>query len=101
MSFLRSVSRHIDRAPSRAVIAFVAISAAIFLLIGRPVTVLVLVGAINGLILPLSLGAMLIAAYRTRIVGTYRHPVWLTAAGVVVAVAMAALGVRAILSVDL
>ena len=45
--------------------------------------------------------AMLIAAYRVRIVGEYRHPVWLAAAGVVVAVAMAALGVRAILSVDL
>src|SRR5688500_12012778 len=101
VSFLRSVSRHVDRAPGRAIIAFIAISAVIFLAIGRPVTVLVLVGAINGLILPLSLGAMLIAAYRTRIVGTYRHPVSLTIAGVIVAVAMAALGVRALLSVDL
>ena len=101
VSFLRSVSRHIDRAPGRAIIAFIAVSAAIFLLIGRPVTVLVLVGAINGLILPVSLGAMLIAAHRARIVGTYRHPVWLTAAGVLVAVAMAALGVRAIWSVEL
>ncbi len=101
VSFLRSVSRHVDRAPGRAIIAFIAISAVIFLAIGRPVTVLVLVGAINGLILPLSLGAMLIAAYRTRIVGTYRHPVWLTIAGVIVAVAMAALGARAVLSVDL
>lgn len=101
VSFLRSVSRHIDRAPGRAIIAFIAISAAIFLVIGRPVTVLVLVGAINGLILPISLGAMLVGAYRVRIVGEYRHPAWLAAAGVVVAVAMAALGVRAILSVDL
>ncbi|HJR65621.1 MAG TPA: NRAMP family divalent metal transporter [Gemmatimonadaceae bacterium] len=101
VSFLRSVSRHIDRAPGRAIIAFIAISAALFLLIGRPVAVLVLVGAINGLILPISLGAMLIAAYRVRIVGEYRHPAWLAAAGVVVAIAMAALGVRAILSVDL
>ena len=101
VSFLRSVSRHIDRAPGRAIIVFIAISAAIFLVIGRPVTVLVLVGAINGLILPLSLGAMLTAAHQTRIVGAYRHPVWLTVAGVIVAVAMAALGIRAILSVDL
>lgn len=101
VSFLRSVSPRIERAPGRAIIAFIAISAAIFLFIGRPVTVLILVGAINGLILPLSLGAMMIAAYRVRIVGDYRHPVWLTAAGVIVAVAMAALGVRALLSVDL
>ena len=101
VSFLRSVSKRIDQAPGRAIIAFVAISAAIFLAVGRPVTILVLVGAINGLILPLSLGAMLIAAHRVRIMGDYRHPAWLTVAGVIVAVAMAALGVRAILSVGL
>jgi Mn2+/Fe2+ NRAMP family transporter len=101
VSFLRSVSRHIDRAPGRAIIAFIVVSAAIFLAVGRPVAILVLVGAINGLILPVSLGAMLIAAHRVRIMGDYRHPVWLTLAGVIVAVAMAALGVRAILSVDL
>jgi Mn2+/Fe2+ NRAMP family transporter len=99
VSFLRSVSTHIDRAPGHAIIAFIVISAATFLAIGRPVTILVLVGAINGLILPVSLGAMLIAARRVRIVGDYRHPVWLTLAGVIVAAAMAALGVRAILSV--
>ena len=101
VSFLRSVSTRIDRAPGRAIIAFVAISTVIFLVVGRPVTILVLVGAINGMILPLSLGTMLIAAHRPRIVGEYHHPWWLTAAGVVVAVAMAALGVRALVTIDL
>jgi Mn2+/Fe2+ NRAMP family transporter len=65
------------------------------------VTILVLVGAMNGLILPLSLGVMLIAAHRARIVGDYRHPRWLTAGGVIVAFAMAALGVRALMSITL
>jgi len=101
VSFLRSVSARIDRAPSRAIVAFIVISTVIFLVIGRPVTVLILVGAVNGLILPVSLGAMLVAAHRARIVGDYRHPRWLTAAGVMVAFAMAALGVRALVSIDL
>jgi Mn2+/Fe2+ NRAMP family transporter len=102
VSFLRSVSAVVDRAPGRAIIAFIIVSTAIFLLVGRPVTVLVLVGALNGLILPVSLGVMLVAAYRTRIVGVdYHHPRWLAAGGAVVALAMAALGVRAILSIDL
>jgi Mn2+/Fe2+ NRAMP family transporter len=101
VSFLRSLSTRVDRAPARAIIAFVIASTLIFLLIGRPVTVLVLVGAINGLILPLSLGAMLVAAHHGRIVGDYRHPRWLTGAGVAVAIAMAALGLRALLSIDL
>ena len=101
VSFLRSVSARIDRAPGRAIIAFVALSTVIFLAVGRPVTILVLVGAINGMILPVSLGAMLIAAHRPRIVGEYRHPWWLTAGGVIVAAAMAALGVRALVTIDL
>jgi Mn2+/Fe2+ NRAMP family transporter len=101
VSFLRSISARVDRAPSRAIIAFIVACTLIFLVVGRPVTVLILVGALNGLILPVSLGAMLLAAHRSRIVGDYRHPVWLTVAGVLVAAAMAALGIRALLTVDL
>ena len=101
VSFLRSVSTRIDRAPSRAIIAFIVLSTAIFLIVGRPVAILVLVGAVNGLILPVSLGVMLVAAHRATIVGDYRHARWLTVAGVIVAVAMTALGVRALLTVDL
>ena len=101
VSFLRSVSSRVDRAPARAIIAFIVISTAIFLFVGRPVTVLVLVGAINGLILPVSLGAMLIAAHRQRIVGGYVHPWWLTLGGALVAVAMAGLGLRALLTMGL
>lgn len=101
VSFLRSVSIHVDRAPSRAIIVFIVVSTAIFLMVGRPVAVLVLVGAINGLILPVSLGAMLVAAHHKGIVGEYRHPWLLTVAGAVVAVAMAMLGGRALLTIDL
>ena len=101
VSFLRSINARIDRAPSHAIIAFIVASTAIFLAIGRPVTVLVLVGAINGLILPISLGVMLVAAHHRGIVGDYRHPWWLTAAGAIVVCAMALLGVRALNSIDL
>jgi Mn2+/Fe2+ NRAMP family transporter len=71
---------------------FIIVSTAIFLTVGRPVKTLILVGALNGLILPLSLGAMLAAAHQRRIVGEYRHPVWLTVSGVAVAASMAVLG---------
>jgi Mn2+/Fe2+ NRAMP family transporter len=93
ISFLRGMASGIDRHWARWVVAFIAISAVVFLLVGRPVRVLVLVGALNGLILPLSLGVMLVAAYRRKIVGEYRHPRWLTAVGALVALAMLVLGV--------
>jgi len=51
--------------------------------------VLILVGALNGMILPISLGVILVAAYRTKIVGDYKHPLWLTIFGAVIVVVMA------------
>jgi Mn2+/Fe2+ NRAMP family transporter len=92
VSFLRGLHTRIDTQWARVVIVFIALSAMIFVIVGRPVRTLVLVGALNGLILPLALGSMLIAANRRGVVGTYRHPRWLTGAGIVVTGAMAAAG---------
>lgn len=92
VSFLRGLHRSIDERWTQMVILFIILSTAVFVLIGRPVRTLVLVGALNGLILPLALAVMLVAAHRAKIVGTYRHPRALTVAGVIVAVAMAAAG---------
>ena len=50
-------------------------------------------GALNGLILPISLGVMLVASRHRAIVGDYRHSVLLTLGGVIVAASMAAMGV--------
>lgn len=60
--------------------------------IGQPVRLLILAGALNGLVLPLTLGVMLLAAYKPSIVGQYRHPVVLTVFGVLVVLIMAYLG---------
>ncbi|MFN8667894.1 MAG: NRAMP family divalent metal transporter [Gemmatimonadaceae bacterium] len=92
VSFLRSASRAVDRRPEVVIIAFIAVSTAAFVLIGQPVKTLVLVGSLNGFILPISVGAMLLAARRRDIVGEYRHPVLLAVAGWLVALAMAAMG---------
>ena len=92
VSFLRTLSAGLDRHWRTATIAFVVVSTIVFLVVGRPVKILVAVGAVNALILPLSLGAMLLASRRTSIVGDYNHPAWLVASGVIVAGAMAAMG---------
>jgi len=81
-----------ERHQARLIIGFIVISTAVFLAVGRPVAVLIAVGAINGLILPVGLGAMLIASRRRALLDGYVHPRALTAAGAVVALAMAALG---------
>lgn len=67
--------------------AFILISAIIFVVIGKPVQVLVAVGLLNGFILPLSLGIMLIAAYQLGKTKGYKHPTWLFIFGIVVVLA--------------
>ena len=98
VSFLRTLSGWIDRHTASTIIGFIVVSTAIFLVVGRPVRTLVLVGALNALILPLSVGVMLVAAHRTGVVGDYRHPRWLTVAGIIVAASMAVLGVQTIVT---
>lgn len=93
VSFLRSLSPAIDRSHRRWIIGFIGGSALVFLVLGRPVRTLILVGALNALVLPLGLAVMLLAARRRDIVGEYRHPAALTALGWGVAAAMAAMGV--------
>lgn len=92
VSFLRSIVPAVDRNPRVAIIGFILLSTLIFLTIGRPVRMLILAGAVNGMILPLALGVMLVAAHRRSVVGDYRHPRWLTAAGTLTALLMGALG---------
>src|SRR5215207_2465996 len=93
VSFLRTLSAGIERRQRATIITMIVMSTAIFLLVGRPVTVLVLVGALNGLLLPVGLGVMLVAAYRRRVVGAYRHPLWLTVVGSLVVAAMTVMAV--------
>jgi Mn2+/Fe2+ NRAMP family transporter len=93
VSFLRSFSSTIDRNWTWTIVGFIVVSTIVFVVVGQPVRILIVVGALNGLILPVSLGVMLIAAHRRSIVGAYRHPAWLAAAGTVVAASMAAMGI--------
>jgi Mn2+/Fe2+ NRAMP family transporter len=92
VSFIRTFSPSLEKYHRAIIIGFIAISTLVFTLIGKPVKILVLVGALNGLILPISLGVILIAAYKTKIVGDYKHPLWLTLFGAIIVVAMAIMG---------
>ena len=89
VSFLRSMSKVADKYNSYTIMAFIAISTLVFVLVGRPVKVLVLVGSLNGLILPITLGVMLLAARNRKIVGDYQHPMWLQLFGILAAAAAA------------
>lgn len=90
VSFLHSVHSSVRNHSQRWVIAFIVCSTLIYSLVGKPVQVLVVAGALNALVLPLALGCILWAARQPNIVGShYRHPRWMLAFGVLAMLATA------------
>lgn len=96
VSFWRSFHPAIEKNQKLIISLFIIISTLIFVFIGRPVKLLILAGAINGLILPVALVVMLIAVNKSRIMGDYKHPVWMQATGWLVVAAMGYMSVLTI-----
>jgi len=92
VSFLKTFHPLIERNEKMIISAFIVFSTIVFNLMGNPVQILVTVGALNGLILPVALAVMLLAAKNPRLVKTYRHPVWLQVAGWAVVAVMSWMG---------
>lgn len=84
---------------NKLVLVFIIISTLIFYFVGNPAKILVTIGALNGLILPISLGILLLASKNSKIIGNqYHHPLWLSFSGWVVVIFMAYASIRAIFS---
>ena len=97
VSFIRTFSPKIENNYRWFVIAFIVFSTVVFAFVGQPVKTLILVGTLNGLILPVTLLVMIIAAHKKSIVGDYKHPVWMSIFGVIVVIMTAYMGVLTIM----
>ncbi|QKJ29189.1 divalent metal cation transporter [Mucilaginibacter mali] len=97
VSFIKTFHPFIQKFNRYIIIVFISISCVIFEIVGKPVKTLVTVGTINGFILPLALGVMLVAAYRQNIIGGYKQPWWLTALGAAVVLTMTWMSAGAIM----
>jgi Mn2+/Fe2+ NRAMP family transporter len=71
---------------------FIVLTTCVFVFIGRPRELLLLAGAINGLILPVALAIILLAATKRRIMKDYKHPLWMQVAGWMVVAVMSWMG---------
>ena len=67
---------------------FIILSTCIFVFIGKPRQLLVFAGTLNGLILPIALAVVLIAATKTRLMKGYKHPLWMQLSGWIVVAVM-------------
>lgn len=93
VSFLKTLFKVVEEKANLFTIGFIVVSTLAYVLIGQPQTLLVLVGALNGLILPITLAVMLIASKKKSIVGNYEHPMVLFYLGWIVTALSFYLGV--------
>ncbi|GAC1374616.1 MAG: divalent metal cation transporter [Hymenobacter sp.] len=93
VSFFKTFHPVFARYERVCISVFIVLSTGIFVLVGKPTQLLIFAGAINGLILPIALGIVLVAATSRRLMNGYRHPRWMLAAGWVVVLMMGGLSV--------
>lgn len=99
VSFLKTFHPAIEKHENGVIIGFIAASTLIMLILGNPATLLVVAGALNGLILPITLGICLIASKKKAIMGeNYHHPAWLLVLGIIVVIVSAYLGITTFVS---
>ena len=93
VSFLTS-DKTSGRTRNTLTVAFIAVSALVFLFVGKaPSTLLIVAGAVNGLILPIGFTVIIIVAwFRRDLLHGYRYPVWLASIGSVALILCYVLG---------
>lgn len=84
VSFIKSLHPFIEKNQKWFITFFILFSTVVFVVIGKPVKLLIAAGAINGIILPIALLFILLASYKTKLLGHYKHPKWLALIGWVV-----------------
>ena len=92
VSFFKTLHPLINKYYRSIISVFIILSTIIFSLVGNPVSLLIIAGAVNGLILPIALAVILIAASKKKIVGDYLHPLWMWFAGWLVVFLMSWMG---------
>jgi Mn2+/Fe2+ NRAMP family transporter len=97
ISFFRSINKNFEKQERPMLIGFVLISLLVFLLVGKPVKTLVIVGALNGFILPIALTLVLLGSMNKKIIGAYKHPKWLIGFGILVILATLYLSIATII----
>lgn len=96
VSFLKTLHPFIAKNERWFVVGFIAFSTLMMVIVGNAAQLLIVAGAVNGLILPISLGCMLLASRNKKIVGDYKHPTWLIVLGVIVVAVSAYSGIQAV-----
>ena len=98
VSFMKTFHPWIDSHQKAITCGVIVFSTLVFLLAGNPVKLLLAAGALNGLILPVTLSVMLLATHKKSIMGSYQHPHWMRVLGWLVVVTITYMSVTVLSS---
>jgi Mn2+/Fe2+ NRAMP family transporter len=98
---MASISTKVTQYQRPVIIGFILLSTFIFIWLGNPTRLLVGAGTLNGMVLPLALGAMLLVVVKQKGQGNIQHPKWLVYAGWMVVIIMGIMGVRSLFLISL
>lgn len=98
VSFFKTFHPVFARYERVCISVFIILSTIIFVWIGKPRQLLIAAGVVNGLILPVGLAIILIAAMNRKLMKDYRHPLWMQLAGWAVVMVMGYMGAKAVMS---
>jgi len=99
VSFLKTLHPFIEKHEAKFVVGFITFSTVMMVVVGSAAQLLIIAGAVNGLILPIALGSMLLASRNKKIVGDYKHPTVLLILGIIVVAISAYSGIMALPSI--
>ena len=99
VSFLKTLHPFIKKYEKYFIIGFIVFSTIVVAFIGKPANLLILAGALNGLILPITIGVMLVASRKKDIVGEYIHPNWMLILGILIVIASSYAGIMSITNI--
>ncbi|MBL7738416.1 MAG: divalent metal cation transporter [Chitinophagaceae bacterium] len=89
VSFWKTFSPALEKNQKWLITAFIIVSTLVFVILKQtPASILVAAGILNGLILPVALAIMLVAVTKKKLFPSYKHPLWMQAAGWIVVVLM-------------
>jgi Mn2+/Fe2+ NRAMP family transporter len=94
VSFIRSFHPWLEQFQRQIIVGFILFSTIIFIIVGKPVKLLLFAGMANGIVLPIALALMLLATHRPVLMKGYRHADWLRVTGWLVVGLLAYMSVR-------
>lgn len=97
VSFLKTLNPYIAKNENWFIVGFIAFSTLVMVALGGAKKMVILAGAVNGLILPISLACILLACRNKKVVGEdYKHPVVLQILGWIVVCLAGYLAIKAL-----